>query len=109
MVGTSRAEQRHLAKQQKKNPLPHARLAAPGGMTRITFSTMALDAALSDSLLSARRRIARLADSSLGSLVRRSVGERRDEMESRVMDSAEAVSRGRRPLLELNYRVGIIH
>lgn len=70
---------------------------------------MALDAALSDALLSARRRIAQLADSSLGSLVRRSAGERRDETESRVMDSAEAVSRGRRPLLALNYRVGIIH
>lgn len=70
---------------------------------------MALDAALSDALLSARRRIARLADSSLGSLVRRSPGECRDETELRVMDSAEAVSRGRRPLLTLNYRVGIIH
>lgn len=110
VVGTSSAEKRHLAKQQKKkNPLLHARLAARGGMTRITFSTMALDAALSDALLSARRQIARLADSSLGSPVRQSAGERRDETESRVMDCAEAVSRGRRPLLALNYGVGIIH
>lgn len=70
---------------------------------------MALDAPLSDALLSARRQISRLADSSLGSLVRRSAGERRDETEPRVMDCAEAVSRGRRPLLALNYRVGIIH